>query len=242
MKQLNIKAKRKNIDIDDRIIKKERYGDNNKRLLISKLTNNNVHNTISDQYRRNVVVIPTYNNRTLEGHHIISKIKQTEKPIVLMKYKNKFEKTNNLKKALLYRNKDPAKKLTKNHTYHEIKFSGNKENEKNKSINNINHSYINSNNSKNKNEKKLINSNSYQQKNCCINNNIVLNNYRINRKVYFNDFYKIKYDRNKNRNNFKYKSNTERPHKNYSIHEINETKDNKKKMQYYQERIYYKAI
>ena len=244
MNQLNLRAKSKSIDIDDEIIKKERYRDNNRKILI---TNKNLakmksQNLIHDQNKRSFINMSSYNNNTINGH-VISTIKYRERPIILNKYQNKIDKINlikwneikNLRNSFVHRNQEQEKNNNighainnninnNNHTYHEISsFSGRKQ-----EVNKRPTKKIYNNNSYNINEKRLLNNNSYQQIKYHKSSNFVLNDYRTNRNVSSSDFYNLKFEKNKRifQNDCNY--DTDRHHKNYSIHEIIEIKNKNK--------------
>jgi len=242
MNQLNLrtKSKSKSIDIDDEIIKKERYRDNNRKILITNksLAKMKSQNLIQEKNKRSFINMSSYNNNTINGH-AISTIKYKERPILLSKHQNKIDKINlikwneikNFRNSFLHRNQEQEKKHTivinnNNHTYHEISsFSGRKQ-----EVNKRPTKKVYNNKSYNINEKRLLNNNSYQQIKYHKSNNFVLNDYRTNRNVSSSDFYNSNFENNERIFQSDCNYDTERHHKNYSIHEIIEINNKKKQL------------
>ena len=231
MNDLNIGETNNNID--DEIMKKGQYKDNDN-------YNNNIlsqKKLINENEKKNLMTISSISSLSSKTNqsinsNILDTLRKKQKPLIIKKSQNKLEKINNvnkldeikdlnLSKAYTCSNKEKNYRVINrnppknNHIFHEISsFSGRKENY---NINSYKNRYYNN--------KKLVINNCSRQINS-INNKIYLKGKGINGIV---SPYRVKTEINKkifNNQNNNY--NTERHRNNYSIREIIDVKNDKK--------------
>ena len=231
MDKLNIRTNTKN-DLDEQIIEKEKYKNDNKNNIINnkrKLMKTNSQNIFNEQSKKSLVNITSYDtntNKSINGN-ILQFLQRKEKPILIKKLPNKIEKKNVIKlnemnnlnsKSFLYGKKEQTGLLKKtannNHFYHEIKSFREKERECpiNSPIQNFQH-----------NKKLSVNNSTRQIKS--LKNSFDLNFYNKNSNkncsAYFSEINSEKNRGDTLKSNDNAIHDIERTHhKNYSIHEI----------------------
>ena len=239
MNKLNLNLNNNKINIDDEIIKKEKYkAFNNNKIKIhkKKLIKINTHNSFKWQKKKSLDFSAINNNKSINGN-ILSFLKQKERPILFKNMQNKIEKKkelqlneiNNLGKSFINGNKQGICKteinnINKNHVYHEINSLERKK-EKEKSLPTQKSDYV-----YDKNKKNFFINNSSRQTSLN-NNNFVFYPEINNMNNYNHEIYKVNNKENKNEylnNNYE----TERYLQNYSIHEIIDIKNKNRRNNY----------